>query len=58
MSFNDTCDKPYFINTSVGVYPFTCSATVELSSILEHADELLYQQKKNKLKNIMKTSSE
>lgn len=57
MSFNDTCDKPYFINTSVGVYPFTCSSSIELSSILEHADELLYQQKKNKLKNIMKTSS-
>ncbi len=57
MSFNDSCDKPYYINTSVGVYPFTCSSSIELSSILEHADELLYQQKKNKLKTIIKTAS-
>ncbi len=53
-SFNDTCEKPYYINTSVGVYPFTCSSSIELSSIMDHADELLYQQKKNKRKSILK----
>lgn len=57
VSFNETCDKPYFINTSVGVYPFTCAPSIELSSIMDHADELLYQQKKNKQKSILKSAT-
>lgn len=53
--FNDkyTADKQYRIHTSVGVYPFVCTATVEIGELLSHADTLLYEQKKRK-KSILK----
>jgi diguanylate cyclase (GGDEF)-like protein len=38
-------DKPYIIHTSVGVYPFVCSATLEIGELLSHADILLYEEK-------------
>ena len=41
-------DKPYIIHTSVGVYTFRCTATVEIGELLSHADILLYEQKKRK----------
>ncbi|MBP1592941.1 MAG: GGDEF domain-containing protein [Oscillospiraceae bacterium] len=53
-SFNDTCDKPYYVNMSVGIYPFVCGNDIVLGDILEKADEILYQQKKIKRKSILK----
>lgn len=50
-------DKPYIIHTSVGVYPFKCTETVEISELLSHADSLLYEQKKKK-KPIIKAELE
>lgn len=47
-------DKPYRVHTSVGVYPFICSPTVEIGELLSHADALLYEQKKHK-KPILKS---
>jgi len=52
--FNDTCDKPYYVNMSVGIYPFVCDDDIVLGDILEKADEILYQQKKTKRKSILK----
>lgn len=53
--FNEenTADKQYRIHTSVGVYPFVCTATLEIDELLSHADTLLYEQKKHK-KSILK----
>lgn len=52
--FNDACDKPYYVSMSLGIYPFVCSSDIVLSDILEKADELLYQQKHNKRKSVLK----
>ncbi len=48
--FNEkyTADKPYLVHTSVGVYPFKCTDTVEIGELLSHADTLLYEQKRHK----------
>ncbi|MGN0675102.1 MAG: GGDEF domain-containing protein [Oscillospiraceae bacterium] len=47
-SFNMTHDKPYIVHMSVGVYAFKCGPEVELSKILAQADNVLYDEKKNK----------
>ena len=54
--FNESCTKPYFVNMSVGISPFICSKDIVLSDILEKADELLYNQKKNKKKVVLKNT--
>jgi diguanylate cyclase (GGDEF)-like protein len=48
--FNEeyTQDKPYLVHTSVGVYPFKCTDTIEIGELLSHADTLLYEQKRHK----------
>lgn len=56
--FNRNCDKPYYVNMSVGIYQFTCSSEIVLSDILEKADEILYQQKHNKRKSVLKNPEE
>ncbi len=52
--FNKQCDKPYYVQMSVGIYTFVCSEDIVLSDILEKADEILYQQKKGKRKSVLK----
>lgn len=47
-AFNNTHDKPYVVHMSVGMYAFKCGHDVELSKILAQADNVLYDQKKNK----------
>ena len=47
-SFNETHDKPYIVHMSVGMYAFKCGHDVELSKILAQADNVLYEEKKNK----------
>lgn len=47
-AFNATHDKPYVVHMSVGMYAFKCGHDVELSKILAQADNVLYDQKKNK----------
>jgi diguanylate cyclase (GGDEF)-like protein len=43
-----TTEKPYIVHTSVGVYPFKCTDTIEIGELLSHADTLLYEQKRHK----------
>jgi len=47
-AFNATHTKPYIVHMSVGMYPFKCGRDVELSKILAKADDVLYDEKKNK----------
>ena len=47
-SFNSTHNKPYIVHMSVGIYAFKCGYDVELSKILAQADDVLYNEKKNK----------
>ncbi len=53
-NFNKSSSKPYYINMSLGIYPFVCNQEIWLSNILDNADELLYKQKKEKRKCILK----
>lgn len=55
-SYNEEycADKEYVVHASVGVYPFKCGDTVEISELLSHADALLYEQKKKK-KSVLKS---
>lgn len=53
----ECADKPYIVHTSVGVYTFRCTPTVEIGELLSHADILLYEQKKRK-KPIIKAQLE
>ncbi len=52
--FNEQCDKPYYVNMSVGYYEFTISEETDVEEILRLADENLYEEKKNKVKVVYK----
>ena len=53
-ALNDSCGKPYYIDISLGVHSFTCSQMLSIEEVLHHADEALYEQKKNKRKSVIK----
>lgn len=53
-TMNQENDKPYYVSMSVGVQHFVCSEEVDISEILEHADEQLYVYKQKKRTNILK----
>lgn len=55
---NKKCPKPYYINMSIGIYPFVCSQDIQLSDILDNADEMLYKQKKEKRKCVLKSTDD
>ena len=47
-SHNETAGKPYPIAMSAGIHKFTCRPDVDIYSILEIADGLLYEEKMEK----------
>lgn len=51
---NEQSGKPYFINVSVGVVEFECEKGTDFQQLLDDADALLYEEKKNKKKIILK----
>ena len=55
--FNDNCDKPYYVNISVGVYEFVIEEDINIEHMLNAADENLYQEKKTKKKVIYKNTN-
>ncbi|MBO4997865.1 MAG: GGDEF domain-containing protein [Lachnospira sp.] len=55
--FNDHCDKPYYVNMSVGVYEFVIDEGINIEHMLNAADENLYQEKKTKKKVVYKNSN-
>lgn len=52
--FNAESDKPYYVEFTVGVYGFTCSVDEDFYVQLNKADELLYQSKKMRRKDVAK----
>ena len=50
--FNDQCNKPYFVNISIGAQEFIIDDTVKIEQILTKADAELYIEKKEKKKKI------
>ena len=48
--FNESKEKPYYFDTSMGLIESVCDNSYDLSEALEKADSLLYTEKKNKKK--------
>jgi len=53
-SFNETSDKPYYVEMSLGIQEFICSPEVDFSEMMKKSDELLYVAKANRRKSIKK----
>lgn len=47
-------DKPYYVSMSVGIRHFVCAEEINISELMEQADEQLYEYKKKKRKSILK----
>ena len=52
--FNDSSEKPYCVNLSVGVFEFMILEDMDIEEVLRRADEKLYCEKKNKVKQVYK----
>lgn len=52
--FNADCDKPYYVEFSIGCITFECSEDYSLAELTDQADECLYEAKKNRRTNIRK----
>ena len=53
-NFNKSCDKPYYVEMSVGIYEFACEKDIDIPAILKHSDEVLYEKKKKRRATIKK----
>lgn len=56
--FNESCEKDYYIGVSVGYSEFFCDGVIDLEHYMEQADEKLYEDKKKKRTDVMKTPEE
>lgn len=46
--FNDTSGYPYYVEASMGMTCFACDHKLEIATIVNNADQLLYEEKKNR----------
>lgn len=53
---NAESDKPYNVTVSVGVYELICSPELNIQQFMDKADAALYEDKKHKNRNIMKST--
>lgn len=53
---NQTSNKPYFVEMSLGMYKFICSPEIDLNEIIHRADVCLYKNKANRRDSIKKSS--
>ncbi len=51
---NGLTDKPYYVSVSMGFSAFPCNGDVKLADMIEKADVELYEDKKNKRKDVDK----
>lgn len=52
--FNETCEKPFYIELSIGAYTFINKGMEELTDLLNRSDKVLYQDKARRRKSIKK----
>ena len=50
--FNDASDKDYYVETSIGYATFRWREKMSIQDMLSQADKMLYENKKNKRKNV------
>ncbi len=53
-AFNASSDKPYYVEFSVGIHPFTCSTKIQLNELIQKSDALLYKAKASRRRSIKK----
>ena len=53
-AFNAVCDKPFYVEISVGIYDFYCNPQMDLTDILKHSDAILYEEKVKRRASIKK----
>jgi diguanylate cyclase (GGDEF)-like protein len=51
---NQTSDKPYYVEVSVGYYVFTLGEELDFTEIMSRADRSLYQNKKGRRESVMR----
>ena len=51
---NKNCNKPYYIECSIGLMEFQCSGVQDAEELMIKADEKLYINKRRKRKNVVK----
>ena len=52
--FNDGCNKPYYVETSIGSYDFISNEDIKIAAIINEADKYLYESKKHRKSTIRK----
>ncbi len=52
--FNESCDKPYYVEFSTGCVTFICSEDYSIAELTSQADECLYEEKKKRRASIIK----
>jgi PleD family two-component response regulator len=48
--------QPYYVNISLGAVEFICGEEIDFKDMIKHADECLYQAKRERRKSINKDS--
>lgn len=56
--YNATSDKPYYIDSSVGVYEFICNPQEDFNEMMKESDRLLYSAKALRRKTVQKSAEE
>lgn len=52
--YNQTSNKPYYVNISLGAVEFVCGEDIDFKEMIKHADDCLYQAKRERRKSIHK----
>ena len=52
--FNESCDKPFYVEMSAGICEFVCDKNTDLTELLSRSDDILYEKKKMRRATIKK----
>lgn len=53
-AFNETCDKPYYVEASVGGAVWSCDENIDFAGLISRVDLKLYESKKYRRKSVRK----
>lgn len=51
---NNSCDKPYYIEASIGTVDFICDENADIQTLIKRADDALYENKAHKRASVIK----
>lgn len=51
---NNSCDKPYYIEASIGTVDFICDENANIQTLIKQADDALYKNKMHKRTSVIK----